>query len=137
MAVYVDDMHLYPIGQYGRMKMSHLLADTDEELHAMADRIGVARRWWQRPPKHSSHYDIALSKRALAVAAGAIEITMRQAAAMNLRRRITGALGSPDDAEQWQRDRLATRRAELDAQAEAVRAAYDKPIGLAPTGSGN
>jgi Protein of unknown function (DUF4031) len=54
----------------------HMLADTQAELHAMADRIGVARRWFQSPPKASRpHYDIALSKRALAVATGAREIT--------------------------------------------------------------
>lgn len=54
--------------------MCHLIADTPDELHAMADRIGVARRWFQAPPKASFwHYDIAKSKRALAVTAGAIE----------------------------------------------------------------
>lgn len=101
MTTYVDDMHQSAMGGYGRMKMSHMLADTDDELHAMADRIGVARRWWQAPPRYSSHYDIALSKRAIAVAAGAIEITIRQAAAMNTRRRLTGALGHPGDALRW------------------------------------
>lgn len=76
MAVYVDDMKV----RYGRMIMCHMLADTDEELHQMADRIGVARRWHQRPGTSHSHYDICRSKRALAVAAGAKEITMREAA---------------------------------------------------------
>jgi hypothetical protein len=53
--------------------MCHLWADTEEELHAMADRIGVARRWHQRPPKASwSHYDISLGKKALAIARGAV-----------------------------------------------------------------
>lgn len=47
MTVYVDDMYLHPIGQFGRMKMSHLIADTDAELRAMADKIGVSRRWHQ------------------------------------------------------------------------------------------
>ncbi|WP_066338336.1 DUF4031 domain-containing protein [Azohydromonas lata] len=108
MAVYVDDMR----APFGRMVMCHMLADSDDELHAMAARIGVARRWWQSPAKTSgSHYDIALSKRALAVAAGALEITMRQAAAMNFRRRITGALGSPSDAEQWVREYRSQRNA--------------------------
>lgn len=66
MTVYVDDMR----AQYRRMVMCHMLADTDDELHAMAARIGVARKWWQSPEKTSgSHYDIALSKRALAVQA--------------------------------------------------------------------
>lgn len=95
--VYVDDMS----AGFGRMKMCHMLADTDAELHAMADRIGVARKWHQAPPRHDSHYDIALSKKALAIAAGAVLITMRQAASMNARRRVTGQLGSPDDAEAW------------------------------------
>jgi hypothetical protein len=91
-AVYVDDMR----APFGRMVMCHMLADTDEELHAMADKIGVSRRWWQSPAKTSgSHYDIALSKRALAVAAGAVEITLRQAAQMNGNRRRTGSLGPP------------------------------------------
>lgn len=98
MTVYVDDMR----APFGRLIMCHMLADTDDELHAMADHIGVARRWWQSPAKTSgSHYDIALSKRALAVAAGAVEITLRQASAMNLRRRITGELGRPEEALEW------------------------------------
>lgn len=104
MTVYVDDMK----AKYGRMVMCHMLADTDEELHAMAARIGVARRWWQSPEKTSgSHYDIALSKRALAVAAGAVEITLRQAATMNLHRRATGRLGTPDEAQMWLTSRTA------------------------------
>ena len=46
MTVYVDDMHLSPMGQFGRMKMSHMIADSTDELLAMADRIGLARRAW-------------------------------------------------------------------------------------------
>lgn len=107
MTVYVDDMR----AAYGRMVMCHMIADTDDELHAMADQIGVARRWWQAPPAHDSHYDIALSKRAIAVAAGALEITWRQAGAMNMRRRITGELGAPADAEEWMLQHMAARRA--------------------------
>lgn len=98
MTVYVDDMN----APYGRMKMVHMLADSDEELHAMADRIGVNRKWWQSPDKTSgSHYDIALSKKALAIQFGAIGITWRQAGAMNTRRKITGQLGKPEDAVDW------------------------------------
>jgi hypothetical protein len=100
-AVYVDDMK----APYRGMLMCHLLADTDAELHAMAARIGVARRHWQSPEKTSgSHYDICLSKRALAVRFGAIEITWRQAGAMNLRRRVTGELGKPEDAQSWRQE---------------------------------
>ena len=111
MTVYVDDMHLYPAGQLGRMKMSHLLADTDEELHAMADKIGVTRRWHQAPPRHDSHYDIAMSKRAQALAHGAIAITWRQAGAMNMRRRVTGQLGDPASAEAWLQENMAAKQA--------------------------
>lgn len=78
MPVYVDDMR----APFGRMVMCHMVADTEAELHAMADRIGVARRWYQYPHSRWPHYDIALSKRALAVAAGAIEITDREAPAI-------------------------------------------------------
>lgn len=95
--VYVDDMR----AKYGRMVMCHMLADTDAELHEMAARIGVRRRWHQHPPEHDSHYDICLAMRRTAVAAGAIQITWRQAGAMILRRRVTGRLGSPEDAIAW------------------------------------
>jgi hypothetical protein len=75
MSVYVDDMR----ARFGRMVMCHMVADTLDELHAMADRIGVARRWHQGPPTGRwPHYDIALSKRALAVAAGALPIRQRE-----------------------------------------------------------
>ncbi len=75
MTVYVDDMR----AKLGRMTMCHMLADSDDELLAMADRIGVDRRWHQKPGTRYSHFDICLSKRALAVAAGAVEITLRDA----------------------------------------------------------
>lgn len=128
MTVYVDDMS----APYGRMKMCHMLADTDEELHAMADRIGVARKWWQSPEKTSgSHYDIALSKKALAIAAGAVEITWRQAGAMNTRRRVTGELGNPWTAAAWVAAYRVQRRAQLAEQSAQVNALFDNPIGAA------
>lgn len=82
MTVYVDDMK----AAFGRMVMCHMVADTTDELHAMADRIGVTRQWYQGPPRtRHPHYDIALSKRALAVAAGAVEIRWRDAPAISRR----------------------------------------------------
>lgn len=107
MAVYVDDMN----APYGRMKMCHLIADSDEELHAMAARIGVARRYHQAPPRHDSHYDIALSKKEQALAAGAIPITWRQCGAMNRRRKVTGKLGCPSEAIAWLENHFAEQRA--------------------------
>jgi len=100
MTVYVDDMHRYPAGQFGRMKMSHMLADTDDELHVMASLIGVARKWHQAPPKaSSSHYDIALSKRARAVELGAVEITWKQAGCMAALLRLGCEMGDPTTAQ--------------------------------------
>ncbi|MBN9568726.1 MAG: DUF4031 domain-containing protein [Alphaproteobacteria bacterium] len=94
MTVYVDDMR----AKFGRMIMCHMIADTDVELHVMAARIGVSRKWHQAPPKHDSHYDIALSKRKAALAAGAMPITWRQLGCMVLIRRRTGVLGDPATA---------------------------------------
>lgn len=74
MTVYVDDMQ----AQYGRMIMCHMLADTDEELHAMADAIGVARKWHQKPGTPHSHYDICMSKKAKAINLGAVLIGRKE-----------------------------------------------------------
>lgn len=105
MTVYVDNMR----APYGRLVMCHMIADSDEELHAMAEQIGVRRQWHQAPPKAThSHYDIALSKRALALRAGAVEITWRQTAMMCRRRVVEGVLGRPEEAEDWWARRAAT-----------------------------
>lgn len=56
--------------------MCHMLADTVEELHAMAEIIGIERKWFQ-DKAFFPHYDICKSKRALAVQAGAIEVNRR------------------------------------------------------------
>lgn len=69
MSVYVDNMR----APYGRMIMCHMLADTLTELHEMADKIGMKRKWFQ-DKKSGPHYDIALATRAKAVALGAKEI---------------------------------------------------------------
>ena len=69
MTVYVDDVR----HRFGRMIMSHMWAGTLPELFAMVDRIGVARKWLQQPPKASwTHFDISLDKKARAIAAGAV-----------------------------------------------------------------
>lgn len=66
MPVYVDNQK----NPYGRMKMCHMLADTLEELHAMADLIGIKRKWFQN--ESTPHYDICQEKRELAIQNGAI-----------------------------------------------------------------
>lgn len=78
MAVYVDNMLVradVPNGAHTvRGRWSHMQADTREELDAMADTIGLRRSWIQHPGEWMEHYDVTLTKRALALKAGAIEL---------------------------------------------------------------
>lgn len=73
MTVYVDNAR----AAFGRMKMCHMMADTRTELLAMADKIGVQRKWLQKADTVYEHFDIALSKRAAAVALGAKQVSSR------------------------------------------------------------
>lgn len=72
MAVYVDAA----AHAYGRMIMCHMVADSPEELRAMAESIGVASRWFQRRAS-APHFDVCRSKRALALRRGAIDADRR------------------------------------------------------------
>ena len=96
MAVYIDDMYRYAIGEFRGMRMSHLIADSAAELHAMAALIGMKREWFQ-----GDHYDVPLSRRDLALEAGAIAITYRQAGAMRRRLAVEGMCGPPEEALKW------------------------------------
>jgi hypothetical protein len=53
-----------------------MLADTLPELHAMADQIGIKRKWFQ--DGSFPHYDICKSKKKAALEYGAIEINAQQ-----------------------------------------------------------
>lgn len=101
MTVYVDDMR----ANFGRMIMCHMIADTDQELRAMADKIGVAQRWHQ-----GDHFDISISRRILALQSGAVEITWRQCSMMCLVRRYTGTLPLPSNVLAEFRTMMAERR---------------------------
>ena len=84
MGVYVDSA----ANAFGHMKMCHMLADSYAELIAMADKIGVQRKWYQGWAKASlPHFDIARSKRALAIANGAVEIDRYKLVAIMKRNR--------------------------------------------------
>jgi len=73
MAVYVDDAR----NPFGRMQMCHMVADSTEELLAMAALIGVDFEWLQAQGTAGEHFDVCRSKRALAVRHGALETTTR------------------------------------------------------------
>lgn len=56
----------------------HLRADTREELHAFARRIGLKRAWYQDRPR-LWHYDLTTArKRGRALATGAVPVSSRQ-----------------------------------------------------------
>lgn len=51
----------------------HLIADTNEELHEFALKIGMKREWFQKSSS-GPHYDLVRSRRIKAVQLGAIEL---------------------------------------------------------------
>ncbi|WP_138423691.1 DUF4031 domain-containing protein [Maritimibacter alexandrii] len=86
MTVYVDTMR----ARFGRMTMCHMIADSNAGLIAMADRIGVQRKWIQNAGTYREHFDIALSKRKLAIEAGAVEVSMVELGRILRARRMSG-----------------------------------------------
>ncbi|HEY5851089.1 MAG TPA: DUF4031 domain-containing protein [Lysobacter sp.] len=70
MTVYVDDaVHLWR----GR-RWAHLMADTLDELHAMAAQLDISRRAFQDKTS-GAHYDVTAELRERAIALGAVAIS--------------------------------------------------------------
>lgn len=67
MAVYVDAEAIEWRGKH----WCHLVADTLDELHHFADRLGLQRSWFQC--KKYPHYDVTMSVRARALKLGALD----------------------------------------------------------------
>jgi hypothetical protein len=98
--VYVDGAMIQAsVPHRGRQvtsKWCHLTADTEAELLAFATLIGMSPAWWQtckrkcgpegKPCIHW-HFDVTQKRRADAVRAGAVQIDMRQMAAILATRR--------------------------------------------------
>lgn len=96
MTVYVDDMRM--TARVGRLnaKWSHLMADTDDELHEFAARIGLKRSWHQKSGTPISHYDVTDSKRDEALRLGAVPIGYMSRESMDLiARKINAAKSAP------------------------------------------
>lgn len=70
MSVYVDDAVTLWRGQ----RWAHLMADTLDELHAMAARLGMPRRAFQ-DKRSGAHYDLTEELREDALRFGAIAIS--------------------------------------------------------------
>lgn len=94
MAVYVDDA----VHPWRGKRWAHLMADTLEELHAFATRLGLPRRAFQDKTS-GAHYDVTAELRELALQLGAIAISRH------------------DDREQMRR---VIRRARAQGRREAV-----------------
>lgn len=68
-AVYVDTA-IHP--WHGHL-WCHMWADEIEDLHAMADRLGISRRRFQQPPRARwLHYDLSAEQRRRAIRLGAV-----------------------------------------------------------------
>lgn len=77
MSVYLDPPRLWPkVGRWVNKRWSHMIADSLDELHEMAARIGLRRSWFQGAGS-MPHYDVMEVTRQKAVAAGAIELGRR------------------------------------------------------------
>lgn len=71
MTVYIDPIRTWPSG-----KWCHMTADSLDELHTMAAKIGLKRAWFQ---DHSiPHYDLRPSKRNQACLYGAVAISSEE-----------------------------------------------------------
>lgn len=86
MSVYVDPLTRVSITDDWPFSHScHLIADTLNELHEFAERLGLKRNWFQN--KRVPHYDLTKNKRYQAVRLGAKEITREQFAEIYYRQR--------------------------------------------------
>jgi hypothetical protein len=87
--VYVDDASIRALVPNGRVvhdsRWSHLFADTQQELHEFAEKLGLRRSYFQpgRPrgdgsPSPHWHYDLTAGKRQQAIRLGARPVTARE-----------------------------------------------------------
>lgn len=74
MTVYVDNA--FAVGDWGRWSGGgHLQADTVDELHEFAARLGLRPAWFQSKPgrPENDHYDLTRVGRERALALGAVD----------------------------------------------------------------
>ncbi|MGW0008084.1 DUF4031 domain-containing protein, partial [Nocardia grenadensis] len=90
MAVYVDGITDHPqaakVKGLRHTRWSHLTADTPEELHEFANRLGLKRAWYQ-DHEYRWHYDVTPPVRAKALRLGAVAIDRYGLAAVVTARR--------------------------------------------------
>jgi hypothetical protein len=96
MSVYVDPLVKHGPGSYHGPRSAqaervgarnghwwcHLFADTEAELHAFADKLGLELEWFQ-----GDHYDLTPWRRVKAVELGALQVPTRELARRRLAKR--------------------------------------------------
>ena len=83
MAVYVDNARI----PYRNMLMSHLMADTREELLEIVKKIGVNQKWIQYSGTPREHFDVCAQKREAAIREGALPVSGRELARLIAKKR--------------------------------------------------
>jgi hypothetical protein len=63
--------------KYRNMYMSHMIADSLEELHNMGNLLNIDKKHFQNK-KHKPHYDICQSKKQKAIKNGVLLINDRE-----------------------------------------------------------
>ena len=98
MPCYVDAVRSYPSAGLRFTEFCHLLADTRDELHILADQLEIPRRFFQDHPWRW-HHDLPAHLRAQAVLLGAQEMTLHDVGALLRRRRAAlEPVGRPEGA---------------------------------------
>jgi Protein of unknown function (DUF4031) len=129
MAVYIDDANIPAAVRNGARSHTpawcHLTADTQEELHEFAARLGLNRSCFQpgKPlggkPGPFWHYDLTAGQRAQAVRLGAVQVSARQMPAL-MRARAARRQAPGQLAERPQLLFTSSRDGVTEAQVEAA-----------------
>lgn len=78
MTVYVDDLFNSQQTDWRKGEWCHMWCDGDEEeLHTLAQSIGIKRSWFQIGNSRFHHYDLRPSMREKALSAGAQYLALR------------------------------------------------------------
>jgi hypothetical protein len=91
MSCYVDALKSYPDAGLRYTEFCHLLADTREELHEIAEELGIPARYFQDHPWRW-HHDLPAPLRPRAIELGAKELTMHEVGALLKQRKAQIAI---------------------------------------------
>jgi len=97
-ACYVDTVRSYPNAGLRFTEFCHLLADTRDELHDMADALGIPRRFFQEHPWRW-HHDLPEHLRPRAIDLGAVEMDIHEVGALLRRRKREYLLSAASGAD--------------------------------------